>query len=114
MLGGKKKGKKWRERERERERFSILMPGHYLFYTFSTFNISCSPEPLKLGFQLMWMDVRVSSRLLGQVVRGHALTRREREQVRSSFLYTGVFIILFILTYPSSFISPIFNKCICI
>eukprot|EP00048_Salpingoeca_helianthica_P013714 m.206570 g.206570 ORF g.206570 m.206570 type:complete len:856 (-) comp15536_c26_seq3:73-2640(-) len=34
----------------------------------------------KMGFKLMWVDVRISSRLLGQVVRGHALTRREHEQ----------------------------------
>eukprot|EP00047_Mylnosiga_fluctuans_P005231 m.239191 g.239191 ORF g.239191 m.239191 type:complete len:695 (+) comp13443_c0_seq1:36-2120(+) len=34
----------------------------------------------KDGFVLMWVEVRISTRLLGQVVRGHALTRREREQ----------------------------------
>lgn len=34
----------------------------------------------KMGFKLMWVDVTVSTRLLGRVVKGHALTRREREQ----------------------------------
>lgn len=48
-----------------------------------------------MGFKLMWVDVTVSTRLLGRVVSGHALTRREREQVRT---YLNGFGPLFALT----------------
>ena len=39
----------------------------------------------KMGFKLLWADVRISSRLLYKVLRGGTLTRRERRQ----FVRTG-------------------------
>ena len=36
----------------------------------------------QVGFQLMWTDLKISTRLLGRVLQGHTLTRRERKQAR--------------------------------
>jgi len=33
------------------------------------------------GFKLLYFETKIASRLLGQVLRGHTLTRRERKQV---------------------------------
>lgn len=42
------------------------------------------------GFKLLYFETKIASRLLGQVLRGHTLTRRERKQVcrRFSFKFT--------------------------
>jgi len=37
------------------------------------------------GFKLLYFETKIASRLLGQVLRGHTLTRRERKQVCSIF-----------------------------
>lgn len=36
------------------------------------------------GFRLLWIDTTIAGRMLWRVLNGHALSRRERRQVRSA------------------------------
>lgn len=36
------------------------------------------------GFKLLWIDTTIAGRMLWRVLNGHALSRRERRQVRSA------------------------------
>eukprot|EP00042_Codosiga_hollandica_P018154 m.52357 g.52357 ORF g.52357 m.52357 type:complete len:684 (+) comp48449_c0_seq1:102-2153(+) len=66
----------------------------------------------KAGFQLLWTNIRVSSRLVRRVLDGHQLTRREKNQLvrTSSDLLLMLPFSVFIVVPFAEFTLPIFIK----
>eukprot|EP00052_Salpingoeca_macrocollata_P025234 m.229344 g.229344 ORF g.229344 m.229344 type:complete len:1278 (+) comp22398_c1_seq4:1683-5516(+) len=51
------------------------------FYKDTWTSIKHEAKHYATGFKLLWTDIRISSGLLFRIVKGHALTRRERKQL---------------------------------
>lgn len=65
-----------------------------------------------LGFKLLWVDVRISSRLLVKLVGGKSLTRRERQQLTrtTADIFRLVPFAVFIIVPFMEFLLPVFLK----
>ncbi|MED6130997.1 hypothetical protein PIB30_005951 [Stylosanthes scabra] len=65
-----------------------------------------------LGFKLLWVDVRISSRLLLKLAGGKSLTRRERQQLTrtTADIFRLVPFAVFIIVPFMEFLLPVFLK----
>lgn len=65
-----------------------------------------------LGFKLLWVDVRISSRLLVKLVNGKSLSRRERQQLTrtTADIFRLVPFAVFLLVPFMEFLLPVFLK----